>query len=271
MDLSIVPGRLVARTAVPWDRPGEGAPAGSGSGSGSGTGEPGSTSTGTGTTPQYVTVEDFSKVGSVIAGIRKTLDTLSSGLMTPDKLAELGLLEKAEDGTFRPKSAQKPQTPAKTDEQPWKAEIDKLTKQLEAANTEKKSLLEKQETSALNSALVAAFSKAGAIDPDFVAEHPRVRSKVVKNDEGKYVVKGTDKFGQESETSLDEFAEAFLKEKPEYRKAASQAGSGTPPAGSTGKTASGATIIPKAKWADMDWMMRNRDKFLSGEYVRGEN
>ena len=223
--------------------------------------------------PEYVSREDFGKTAALIGGIQKTLKDLPGSLLTLDKLAEVGLLEKVDDAgviSYRPKSSQpKPDDKAKPREaddplllrlKSLEGELARKTK----AEEEGKALLAESEK---RSALTAALTKAGAVnaDRDFV----HLVGAVGKGEKG-FVGKGTDKYGTETELTIDEVAEAFLKLNPELRRAQAQPGSGSPQPGNGSVTAGGGKVIPKAQWSDMNFFVANRAKFHSGEYVRGQ-
>ena len=87
--------------------------------------------------------------------------------------------------------------------------------------------------------------------------------------EGKgYVVKGKDKFENEIEIPLAEFAKTWLEANPELAKATVIPGSGTPKSGSPATGAPGPKRIPRTQWEDMEWFAANSEKFRKGEYVR---
>lgn len=245
-------------------RDGEPGAAGGGTGAtGSQTGTPG---TGSLDPSKFVSVEDFGKTAAMIRGLQKTIENLSTGALTADKLAELGLLEKGDDGSFKPRSAapgdKKPAPPA---DDPLKKELDALKKQLADKDAEVESERRKVEETERNRAVIAAMSKAGAVnaDRDFV----HLAGKVVKSEKGGYVVKGADKYGSEIEIPLEQFTGSWLKENPELLRAQAGSGTGSRP-GQGGQQ--GGNVIPKEVWKDPAWYQANRAKVISGELQLGQ-
>lgn len=241
-----------------------------------GTGQPDGSKPNSGTgndgKPEFLTKAEFGGTAAMISRMNKSLEGLLSGQVSLDKLAELGLLEKAEDGSFKPKPAAAPaqqqQKPPKGEEDnPLIGRVKALESQLSEAKKREDEGKLREVQQELNKSVSAALGKAGAInaDRDFV----HLASKVKKDDKG-YYVDGKDKYDVEIRIPLDEAADQFLKSNPELAKAKAAAGSGSPSgAGSgTGYTGNGK-VIPKAQWGDMTWMAANHAKFLSGEYVRG--
>lgn len=205
----------------------------------------------------------------MIGGLQKTLRDLSGGMLSLDKLAELGLVEKAEDGSFKAKLAVTAPKPAekKAEDDPITLRVKALEGQLAEEKKAKEQLVKDAETRDLNSAVIAALSKAGAHNPDRDFVH--LTAKVLKGANG-YVVAGKDKYGADIELTLDEHADGFLKANPELRKSQQLAGSGTPPGGApAGQMKGTGKVIPKATWSDMNWFAQNSAKFQSGEYLRG--
>ena len=232
---------------------------------------------GTGDAPQYVTTADFGKTAALISGLQKTLRTLVEGNLTADKLVELGLLEKGEsDGLYKPKAPGTKQEPKpgqqqRPDDDPVILRVKNLEKQLADAKREGEDADKRVAQSELNRAVIGALTKAGAINPDRDFVH--LASKVSKGESG-YTGKGKDKYDQEIDVGVEDFAEAWLKANPELRAAKSQPGSGTPSGGAGGtgaKAPNGATVITRAQWSDMSWFMTNKAKFDKGEYVRGQD
>jgi hypothetical protein len=240
-----------------------------------GTPQPGAATQNPGTEgdPQYVTVADFGKTAAVISGLQKTLKELSGGVLTLDKLAEVGLLEKDDTGAFKPRGvkSEPPQQQQKRDDNdPVVQRLKTLEKQLADERREKEELAKAGLENEKRSSLVDALTKAGAINPGRDVVH--IAAKFAKDADGKFVTKGRDKYGSEVDLTADEFAELFLKENPELRKTQSQPGSGTPSGAQQrqgGKP--GQTVVPRAQWQDMNYFMANKAKFDSGEYVRGNS
>lgn len=236
-----------------------------------GNAQPGAPGTpGTEDAPKYVTAEDFGKTAALISGMQKTLKDLQSGILTADKLAEFGLLEKDETaGTYKPKASQPQSAPKpKNDDDPVVARVKALEKQLADAKREKEDADRRMLETERDRAIIAALTKAGAVNPE--RDYVHLTSKVARGESG-YSAKGRDQYGSETDLALDDFAEQWLKSNPELRRTAAQSGSGTPhnAPGKSGKTASGATVIPRSQWSDMSFFMANKTKFDSGEWVRG--
>lgn len=232
--------------------------------------------TGTFDPKEYVSAKDFGATAALIGGMRKTLSEISAalpGLMTADKLAEFGLVEKDDAGVFKPKSAKTAANP--------KPEVDPASRELEDTKAKLTNLQKKLEEKELaeaaterDRAVIASLNKAGAIKPerDFV----HVAKRIVKTPSGAYVVKAEDKYGAPIDVSIDDFAAQYLNDNPELKRSSAKTGSdtpsGNPGGGGSAKTAAGATLIPKTQWQDMQWMSKPdiRKKFLDGEYARGE-
>jgi len=242
-----------------------------------GTGQPGGTPPIPGTDDtenKYLSKEEFGRTAAVISGLQKTLKELPGQLLTLDRLAEVGLLEKVDvDGvpTFRPKSSQAPKPEGekkRTDDDPLMQRVKTLEGQLAQktkAEEETKTQLAESEK---RTALTAALTKAGAVNAD--RDYVHLSSKVVKGEKG-FGGRGEDKYGTEIDLTIDEVAEAFLTANPELKKATAQPGSGTPTGGTAGFNGAGTgKVIAKSQWSDTNWFMANRAKFHSGEYVRGQ-
>jgi hypothetical protein len=232
-----------------------------GAGGGGGTGAPGAgQNPGTGFDPsKYVSSEDFGKTAAMIRGIQKTLETLSTSALTLDRLAEIGLVEKAEDGTVKPRGHAAPKGAAKGDPEPWKEEIAQLRRQLD----EKDQALAREEKSR---SVLAALTKAGAVNPD--RDYVHVLDKVKKNDRGEFVVKGRDKYGAAIDVPLGEFVNDWLTQNPELKRASAAPGSGTPPGAAPG-SGGGGNVVPKSTWSNPEWYKANREKILKGEISLG--
>jgi hypothetical protein len=221
---------------------------------------------------KFVSQEAFNGTAALITRMHKTLEGLTGQKPLADQLAELGLIEKADDGTFRPRSTQ-PDTKSRKGEEddPLARELKALKKQL----AEKDAAIEKEQAKAAevdrNRAVIAALAKAQAINPDRDFIH--VAAQVAKNDAGAYVVKTKGQYGEDVELPLEAYATEFLKKNPELQRSTTPTGSGTPPGGAKpqqGTAPNGAKLIPASQWKDMGWYAANRAKFLTGEFVRGE-
>src|SRR5437763_9770925 len=56
-------------------------------------------------TPEYLTKEEFNRTAAFIRGLGEKLEGLTKNVPTMDVFVSMGLLEKAEDGTYKPKAA----------------------------------------------------------------------------------------------------------------------------------------------------------------------
>ena len=191
---------------------------------------PGSTGDPSQNTPQFVTQEAFNGTAAMIGRMNKTLETLSGGMLTFDKLAEVGLLDKQADGTFKPKTAAATPSPKPAGDPPeWKAETDRLNAEIkkrdDALAAERRRTAETEQ----RSAIVDALNKAGAVNAgrDFIHV-----TDIRKNAAGQYVQSTKDQYGADVDVPLEQAAANFLKSNPELAKAQGRPGSGTP-AGST--------------------------------------
>jgi len=241
--------------------PGTGQPGGS-------TGSPG---TGEGFDPtKFVTAEDFGKTAALIGGMKKALEAATArleGLPTLEKLAEIGVLEKGDDGAYKPRTAPpKDQKKAGPDDE-VKTKMESLERQLSESRRALEQEQQRHATEQKHGAIRAALAKANAINPD--RDYVHLAGRIVASEAGGYGAKGKDKYGQEIDVTLEQAVEEFLTANPELRKAAAQPGSGTPAKAGT-QGAGGPKAIPRSQWEDMAWMAANHDKFLKGEYVRGE-
>lgn len=247
--------------------------AGDGVGGGAGTGQPAGSTQNAGTgqidPALFLTKEEFGRTAAMIGGIKKALDGLTAGQLTLDRLTELGLLDKGEDGSYKPKLARKPD-PKNPETEPWKAEIDGLKTQIRAKDDENARLKQSMENAERDRLLIAALTEKGALNAARDVVH--LIGTVKKNGAGQWMGSGKDQYGVETEIDLGTAAEAFLKANPELKKAPPGGGSGTPAGGGTDNSGGtgGAKMIPKAQWQDMDWYAKNAEKFRAGEYVRGE-
>ena len=223
-------------------------------------------------TKLFVSKEDFGKTAGHIRGLGEKLNALAASALTADKLVEILALEKDEaTGKFRlPKAPDPPAngTPPRGEDDPVMKRVKALEQQVADKNKEIADERARAEATTRDTALISALQKAGAINPnrDFV----HLRDKVAKGDKG-YTAKTVDEYGAEHDSDLDAFAEQYLKQNPELKKATQQGGSGTPPGpGSKPGMRPGSTVIPKSQWGDVQFMVDNRKKFESGEYLRGE-
>lgn len=252
---------------------------GAGTGGAGGTGQPGGaasnpgTGAGAGDQPKFVTEETFGKTAAMIRKLSTTVEGMQGSAVTLDKLAEVGLFEKVEeDGkvVYKPKTTAAPAKPEKkADDDPLVLRVKALEGQLAKANKEKEEADRRVEEDRRNRELTLALEKAGAVKAD--RDYVHLVPKLVKGSDGTWVVPGKDQHGFDKEFTLEEYADLFLKENPELRKAQGQGGSGTP----TGSTAvggmiNGKPIIPKAQWTNPVWYAANRDKVMKQEVVLGD-
>lgn len=219
---------------------------------------------------KFVTQEAFNGAAAMISRMNKALESFTAQKPLAEQLAELGLIEKGDDGSYKPRGATTPQPGGKKPEDdPTARELAALKKQL----ADKDADLEARDRRAAeldrNRAVTAALGKAGAVNPDRDFIH--VAGNVIKNENGEYVVRGKGVYGEDVDTPLEAFAADWLKKNPELMRATTMPGSGAPAkTGQPGGAASGARLIPSSQWKDMNWYAANRSKFLTGEYARGE-
>ena len=226
----------------------------------------------------YVPIAEFQKlqenfgktVGSVAAMSRK-FDSVLTADKLADALAGLGLVEKAEDGSYRPKSAAAPGKPEKTEGDPrvkaMEAEIAELKKTAQAAQEMARQKDEQALASARDNAIVTALGKAGAISPD--EDYVKLQSKVVRNERGEFVVKGQDRYGSEIEIPLEKYADEWLTARPHLKKATGQAGTGTPTGSPTPgtKLASGKIAVSRAEAFTPQWQMAHSHELNKYQFV----
>lgn len=228
---------------------------------------------------RYVSAEDFGKTAAKLRGIDKTISELSGKALTRDGLfdvlAEAGLVEKTEDGKFKPRVATPPPSDGKTlPPDPRLAQMEQELeryKQREAQrDLELQQEKERSRKQTVNVAVRDALTKANALRPDRDAVH--LETLVQQAEDGSFYVKGTDRYKQEIQIPLEEYATAWLEQNPELKKATTAGGSGAPakPGSGDGGNGAGPKRIPKEQYSDMAWYAKNADKFRSGEYVFGE-
>lgn len=242
----------------------DGEPGAAGGGTGSPGGQAGTPGTGAG--PQYVTVEDFGKTAAMIRGIQKSLETINTSALTADKLAELGLLEKADDGTFHAKQAAQGGKDKPPADDPIKRELDALKRQLAAKDEEVASERRKVEQAERTRAVIEALTDAGAINPQ--RDHVHLVSQIERSEAGEFAAKGRDQYGSEVAIPLKNYVGDWLKANPDLMKAQGGTGTGAMPGQGARGTQTG-NVVPKAVWTDMSWYARNRDKIMNGEITLG--
>ena len=240
-------------------------------GAGGGTGSPGSQQGNPGTgsfdPTKFVSTEDFGKTAAMIRGIQKSLETINTAALTAAKLAELALLEKAEDGTIRARQAQsggKDKQPPADD--PIKRELDQLKRQLAAKDEEVAAERRKLEEAERSRAIIEALSEAGAVNAQ--RDHIHLLSQIERGDDGQFGAKGKDKFGGDIGIPLKEYVGQWLKANPDLMKPQGGTGTGTLPG--QGTRGSSGDVVPKSTWTNMDWYMANQDKIIKGELVLGQ-
>lgn len=238
-------------------------------------GQPGTPATGTapqtpatGDVPQYVERKDIDGIASQIRKINEAIGKLPNPL---EALAELGLLEKTSDGKFAvkapaaPAPAGTPKPKTEDDDSPLAKEVKTLRQQMQDKDNQIEEQKKQSAAQARDRAVIDAMKDAGAYkaERDFV----HFREKVVLNEQGQYVVKSKDQYGNDVDQPLKDFIGASVKDNPELFKNASQPGSGTP-SGSQAIPA-GSRVIPKSTWSETSFYMANKAKFDSGEFIRG--
>ena len=197
-------------------------------------------------------------------------------MLTVDKLVELGLFSKGEDGKLTLAQAQAAAA-AKTEPNPaeveWRKKFESLENQMKADKDALTAEKKRNEENARNTAVMAELTKAGAMRPD--RDYVHIINSVSQDANGNYVVAGKDKYGMDTTFSVGEYVEKFLGENPELKKmTAATGGSGAnpnkPAAAGTPQTHNGKEVVPKAKWTDAAWFMANQDKILKGEILLGK-
>jgi hypothetical protein len=246
-------------------------------GGGTGTGDPKPAGTGEGFDPQlFVDRKTFDGVAAALRRFEGSLKSIQDAQLTSDKLVELGVLEKAEDGVYRPKAhvAGNGDGPdgkgkPKPDDE-WKKRMETTVANLNTKLADKDKELaaerERVEQSERKRAVIAALTKAGAVNPE--RDHVHLVGQVQRVD-GNLVAKGKDEFGAETTVTLDDLAIAYLKTNPELARAQAQTGSGTPAGGGSGAGGSTGKVIPKAQWNDAAFMAANKKRFDTGELTYG--
>src|ERR1017187_6374549 len=211
------------------------------------------------TTPEYLTKEEFSRSAACTRGLSEKLDGLVKAVPTMDTFVSLGLLEKAEDGSFKPKAAAAPAAPTKTEPNTLVADMEaRFRAELKTRDDALIDERRKSADTAQRSAVGEALNKAGAVNAGRDVIHV---SGIVKNAAGEYVQTVKDEFGAAKEITLDEAANIFLKANPELKRASGIPGSGTP-AGST--FSPGTQIVSRAQMSDPAWYAKNREGVMSG-------
>jgi len=253
--------------------PEEGNPAGGG------TGQPGGTTQNPGTgdqKPEYLSKEEFGKTAAIISGLQKGFKDLPSQFSTTvrDSLVELGLAEKVEeDGktVYRPKQVAAPPPAAplvkKPEDDPLLMRVKTLENQLAKEKQDKEQANQRVEEAERNRQVTAALEKAGAVKAD--RDYVHVIPKLVKNAEGAWIIPAKDTHGFDTQYTLDEYADLFLKENPELRKPQGAGGGSGTPSGGTGMV-NGKQVIPKAVWANPSWYAANADRVKKGEISLGD-
>jgi hypothetical protein len=205
----------------------------------------------------YLTKQEFNGTAAMIRQMNETVTGLKA--VNPfDSLVTAGILEKKPDGTYGPKSA----TPAKKDEAvpEWQRQIDELRSQGVAKDKALQAERDARAAGELKSAVVAAFGKAGAVNPE--RDYVHVLPSVVRGEDGTFHTVNKDQFGVETKVPLADAFTAFLKSNPELQRAAGRPGSGTP---NGGNGTGGSIVVPRAQLSDPAWYQANRAKVISGE------
>ena len=111
----------------------------------------------------FLSKQEFGSTAAMITRMNKALEGLTGGMLTPDKLVELGLLEKDGDN-FKPKSGG---TPAKKEGTPtpeWQVQFQQLQDQIKAKDNQIAAERKQREEAETKSAVISAFEKAGAVN-----------------------------------------------------------------------------------------------------------
>ena len=186
--------------------------------------------------PDFVTKDEFGRTAAFIRGLKDTVEALQKSMPTLDTFVSLGMLERVDDGTYKPKPAQQAahspaqqpqhQQSSNTAEPEWKQAVDALKKSLKAKDDELAAERQRAADGERKNAVISALARAGAVNPDRDAVH--VLNGIQKNDKGQYVSRAKDDLGLDIEVSLEDFVTKFLQTNPELKKASGHAGSGTP-------------------------------------------
>jgi hypothetical protein len=187
--------------------------------------------------------------------MKETLDALQKSVPTLDSFVSLGLLEKADDGSYRQKPAAAPaqqKSGEKAPEPEWKAAVDELKKSLKGKEDELAAERQRAAEIEKKNAVSSALAKAGAVNPERDAVH--MLAGIQRNESGAYVARSKDELGLDVEVGIDDFIVKFLNQNPELKRATGHTGSGTPAGSAT--TASGAATASD--------YMANRQKYLAG-------
>jgi hypothetical protein len=197
--------------------------------------------------PQYVTQDAFNGTAAIISRMNKTLESIINGMLSLDKLADIGLVEKAADGTFKPKTSTAAATVKKDGQPDPVAEMEakfqaELKKRDDALAAERRKAADTEQ----RSTVIEALTKAGAVNPSRDVVH---LTGITRNDAGQFVQKTKDQYGADVEVSLEDAVGNFLKVNPELKKASGHPGSGTPAGNNTpgfmgGKDVSSLASLP---------------------------
>lgn len=174
----------------------------------------------------FLSKQEFSATAAMITRMNKAIEGLVSGTVTADKLAEMGLLEKTADGTFKLKSTAAPAKKAGEPEPEWKVQLQQLQDQIAAKDKQIAAERKQREDAEVKSAVIAALEKAGAVNPS--RDYIHVLGQVKRGEDGKVYVPKANEFGAEEQIHLEAAFGEWLKSNPELRKASSHPGSGTP-------------------------------------------
>ena len=212
-------------------------------------------------TPQYVTQEAFNGTAAMISRMNKTLEGLTGGMLTFDKLAEVGLVEKQADGTFKPKTvtAAPAAKPAAGDPPEWKAETDRLNAEIKKRDDALAAERRKAADTEQRGAIIDALNQSGAVNASRDVVHVQG---IVKNASGQYVQMTKDQYGADVEVPLDQAVATFLTANPELRRAQGRPGSGTPTGGGTGNFT--GTTASREMLSDPVWYAKNREAIMNG-------
>lgn len=219
--------------------------------------------------------EDFGRTAAIVDGLKKSVQDLIGSALTGDKLKStlpevlegLGLVEKAEDGTYRAKGAAAGDPKAKTGT-PTEAETRlanriaaleaDLKKQHEAAKEKDKKIEQEKQ----KSALISALTEAQALNPG--RDYVHLLDKLEADANGNYVVTLPDENGIDRQFGLKDAVGKYLDANKELKRTSAAPGGGAPAGGGSGKPPA-AGVIPKATWSDPAWWAANSEKVMKGE------
>lgn len=198
--------------------------------------------------PEFISKDEFTKTLQAVKGeFSRKLEALTSKMPTLDTFAELGLLEKDEAGSYKPR--QSGQQTKKTEPSDLEKQVADLRKAITARDEALAKADQDRQTLELKTAVINALGKAGAVNPD--RDHVHVISNIKKADSG-YVAKAKDQYGTETDVPLESFVNDWLKSNPELKKASGLPGSGVP-AGLNGKSMGSVDVSKMSMEQYVQW------------------